>query len=85
MTTQHSKTYSIGDAVKMTNITERQLRNWEGKYIPMPVRIQSGERSYRRYTEEQIEIIKEMKVYIDQGYTLRRASELVAKMILAEQ
>ena len=71
-------TYSIGEVVSLTNITKKQLRNWEGKYIPVPDRIQYGERSYRRYTETQLEIIKAIKDYLEQGYTLSRASELVS-------
>jgi len=28
------KTYSIGDAEKMTGVSQRVLRAWEGKHIP---------------------------------------------------
>ena len=30
------KTYSIGDASKITGISQRRLRSLEGKYIPEP-------------------------------------------------
>jgi DNA-binding transcriptional MerR regulator len=39
------KTYSIGDAEKMTGISQRMLRAWEGKHIPFPERIVCGDRA----------------------------------------
>ena len=30
------KTYSIGDAARITGVSQRQLRAWEGKSIPEP-------------------------------------------------
>ena len=74
------KSYSIGDVAKITGITEKQLRFWEEKaYIPEPERVNCGDRSYRRYSEEQIEFLKAVKAYLDYGYQLRRAIQL-AKM-----
>jgi len=71
------KTYSIGDVAKITGITEKQLRFWEEKaYIPQPERVVCGGRSYRRYSEEQIEFLKAVKQYRDYGYQLRRALQL---------
>jgi len=71
------KSYSIGDAASMTGITEKQLRYWQDKaYIPEPERVVCGERSYRRYSEDQIEFLKDVKFYLDQGYQLRRALQL---------
>lgn len=70
-------TYSIGDAARITGITEKMLRYWESRnYIPAPERNNCGERSYRRYSEEQIEFLKDVKFYLDQGYQLRRALQL---------
>jgi len=67
--------YSIGDVCKITGVSQKQLRSWEGKYIPYPDRVVCGERAYRRYSEKQISIIKLIKGYLDQGYTLRAAAE----------
>ncbi|MBW2226930.1 MAG: MerR family transcriptional regulator, partial [Deltaproteobacteria bacterium] len=33
------KTFSIGDASRITGVSQRKLRSWEGKYIPEPERI----------------------------------------------
>lgn len=69
------KTYSIGDASRITGISQRKLRSWEGKYIPEPDRIVCGERAYRRYTQAQINLITQIKKYQDQGYTLSAAAK----------
>ena len=69
------KTYSIGDASRITGISQRKLRSWEGKYIPEPERIVCGDRAYRRYTQAQINLIARIKQYQDQGFTLSAAAE----------
>ena len=69
------KTYSIGDTSKATNVSQRQLRAWGGKYIPEPERIVCGERAYRRYTQAQINLIALIKDYQDQGFTLKTAAQ----------
>ena len=52
------KNYSIGDTAKMTGVTQKQIRNWEAKgYIPEATRVVSGERAYRRFSQDQIVII----------------------------
>ena len=70
------KTYSIGDASRMSGgVSQRQLRAWGGKYIPQPERIVCGERAYRRYTQAQINLISRIKKYQDQGFTLKAAAQ----------
>jgi DNA-binding transcriptional MerR regulator len=67
-------TLSIGDVVKMTGITEKQLRFWEDRaYIPKPQRLVCGAIAYRRYTKDQVQFISLVKEFLDQGYTLHRA------------
>ena len=67
------KTYSIGDAEKMTGVSQRMLRAWEGKHIPFPERIVCGDRAYRRYSQSEIRLISRIKFYRDEGYTLPMA------------
>ncbi len=63
--------YSIGDAARLSGVTDKQLRNWEkSKYLQDVQRVVSGVRSYRRYSEEQIGQIKRIKGFLDLGYTL---------------
>ena len=68
-------TFSIGDASKMTGVSQKKLRSWEGKCIPEPERIVCGERAYRRYTQEQIDLIIRIKEYQDAGFTLSVAAQ----------
>ena len=75
MNIEAEQTFSIGDAEKMTGVSQRMLRQWEGKHVPFPDRIVCGERAYRRYTETQVNLIKRIKQYRDQGYTLKVAAE----------
>ena len=68
-------TYSIGDASRMTGVSQRKLRSWEGKHIPEPERLICGERAYRRYTQAQINLITRIKKFQDQGFTLKAAAQ----------
>ncbi len=70
-------TYSIGDTSQMTGVSQKQIRNWEAcGYIQKAERIVCGERAYRRFTQDQVNVIREIKEYLDQGYTLAHASKL---------
>ena len=74
--------FSIGDTAKMTGVTQKQIRNWEARgYIPEAYRVVCGERAYRYFTADQIEIIRKIKGYLDQGYTLAHASKMARNKI----
>jgi DNA-binding transcriptional MerR regulator len=75
MQEKFEKNYSIGDASRITGVSQRSLRFLEGKYIPEPERIVCGERAYRRYTQAQINLIAQIKKYRDQGFTLSAAAK----------
>ena len=75
MNISKDKTYSIGDASRITGVSQRKLRSWEGKHIPKPDRSVCGERAYRRYTQTQINLIAQIKEYQDQGFTLSAAAK----------
>jgi DNA-binding transcriptional MerR regulator len=75
----NQKTFSIGDTAKMTGATQKQIRNWEAAgHIPEAVRVVSGSRAYRRFTQDQIRIITDIKYFLDQGFTLSAAAKLAA-------
>ena len=69
------KTCSIGDASRITGVSQRKLRSWEGKHIPKPGRSVCGDRAYRRYTQAHINLIARIKEYQDQGFTLSAAAK----------
>jgi len=68
--------FSIGATSRMTGVTRKQIRSWEGRYIPEAYRVVCGERAYRYFSAKQIEIIKKIKSYLDEGYTLAHASKM---------
>jgi len=68
-------TFSIGDTAKMAQVSLRQIRDWEARgYIPKAERTVCGERAYRRFSYQQIEIIQKIKEYQDEGFTLQAAA-----------
>ena len=74
MTTENKKTFSIGDTAKMSGATQKQIRNWEARgYIPTADRVVSGDRAYRRFTMDEVETIRKIKDYLDEGFTLSSA------------
>ena len=75
MQISRDKTYSIGDASRITGVSQRKLRSWEGKHIQKPERIVCGDRAYRRYTQVQIDLIARINKYQDQGFTLSAAAK----------
>lgn len=68
-----NKTVGIGEIAKQCNVTEKQLRYWqESKYIN-PETVVCGERTYRRYSPADIELVSEIKRLLDLGYMLANA------------
>ena len=45
------------------------------KHCARPERIVCGDRAYRRYNQAQIDLIKRIKEYQDQGFTLSAAAK----------
>ena len=73
------QTFGIFDAAEMTGVSQRMLRAWEGRHIALPDRIRCGERAYRRYSQADVKLIKRIKEYQDQGFTLKMASQKAHK------
>ncbi len=72
-------TYSTGEIEELAGgeISQKQIRYWENKgYIPKAERNICGDIAYRRFTLNQLELIRSIKMYLNQGYTLARAAEL---------
>jgi hypothetical protein len=76
------KTYSIGEAARICGVTEKQIRHWEEKnHIPKAQRVICGERSYRQFTETDFNLIRKIREYLDEGYTLSTAAKKAAEEI----
>ena len=77
MSTLREITYSIGETEKLTGASQKQIRYWEKKnHVPLAERNVCGDIAYRRFTQGQVGTIRSIKIYLDQGYTLARASVL---------
>ena len=71
----NQKTFSIGDAARFAEVTPRQLRNWEDcGYLGKVERVVCGERAYRRYSLDQVNLIGKIAEYLNKGYTLKMAA-----------
>ncbi len=81
-----SKKFSIGDASSRTGATVKQIRNWEEQgYITKATRIICGERSYRSYSEKDLEAIKRIKSYLDEGFRLPVSVEKAGKELSGKE
>lgn len=79
MSKMRTKIFSIGEAARKCGVTTKQIRHWEEKgYIPSPERVVCGKRSYRKYGEDDLEIIKRIARYLNDGYTLPAAAKKAA-------
>ena len=77
MTQEQKKAYSMSETEQLTGASQKQLRYWESRgYIPQTDRVVCGDISYRYFTQEHIRIIREIKIFMDQGFTLVHASRL---------
>jgi len=71
---QEFKRYKIGQAAKEIGVKTYVLRFWEGEFDEIdPIRTESGQ---RLYTEEHLEIIREIKrLLYDEGLTIEGAKK----------
>ena len=76
MANQREITYSIGEASELTGASQKQIRYWESRGFIKSGRNVCGRIAYRRFTQDQVEIIRAIKGHLAQGYTLARAAEL---------
>jgi len=79
MDKSNQQNLSIGDVEKLTAVSQRMLRAWEGRHIAAPSRVACGQRSFRFYSQADVKLIKKIKEYQDQGFTLKMASQKAHK------
>ncbi|MFQ5640997.1 MAG: MerR family transcriptional regulator [bacterium] len=68
---------SSSEVTRKLDISLRQLYYWELKGIIKPRMITMGSREFKRYSAKDLEILKQIKSYLDQGYTLSSATQRV--------
>jgi len=83
MSDKESKKFSIGRAAALCGCTTKQIRNWENQgYIDRAFRVQSGERAFRYFSESDMEVIKKIQFFLDQGFRLPVAAQKAREEIL---
>ena len=69
--------YSVSLAAKTIGVSPRQLYYWEVIGIVAPVYERFGSYAYRRYSQEDVGTLMKIKCFLDKGYTLRAAAQMV--------
>ena len=67
---------TIGLVSSITNIHPSSLRRWESLGHIRPLRMFLSGASLRIYTDAQVELLKTVKGYLDDGYQLKSAFRL---------
>lgn len=68
---------SSSEVTRKLNISLRQLYYWELKGIVKPRMIAMGSREFKRYSDRDFRTLKQIKDFLDQGYTLNSAVQRV--------
>lgn len=69
------QTHSIGTVARITGIPKSKIRDWCNRYLNHVERIPVGSCTHRRFTDEDVQAIGEIKRLIEEGSTLRSAAE----------
>lgn len=86
MKNSKEKVFSIGEAARMSGCTVKKLRYWEAKgFIPEPQRVVCGDRCYRKFGEDDLEIIKRIASYLNDGFTLSASAKKAAEHIVKKE
>lgn len=67
--------YSTANVIKETGATLRQLYYWESLGLVHPQYDKFGLRMYRRYSQNDIELIRKIVSYLKEGYNLQTAGK----------
>ena len=73
------------EVTRMLKISLRQLYYWELKGIIKPLTVVMGSREFKRYTPDDMEILRKIKAFLDEGYTLSRSVEKATAMSLSSK
>lgn len=71
--------YGTAEVCRQVGITLRQLEYWILIGIVAPGLEQHGLKSFKRFTEQDIEVLKQVKLLTDEGFLVSRALEKVKK------
>lgn len=73
-------TLTSAEVVRKLDISLRQLYFWELKGIVTPTTVTAGSREFKRYSNDDLETLRRVKEALDQGFTLKAASQKAKQM-----
>ena len=77
-TQREAPVYNIKAVARLTGVPADTLRRWESRYnIIVPQRTDSG---YRLYSQKDVDIILWLKLKLEEGLSISRASEMLRQM-----
>ena len=68
------QTYSIVTVSRITGVPKSKVRDWCNRHLTHVEWIQVGNMHHRRFTDEDVQAIGEIKRLIEEGSTLRSAA-----------
>ena len=73
---KENETYSISQVSEMTAVSKNRIREWHAKgFLPGVLSISVGSRFHRRFSEEDVVLIKRIDQYQKEGFLLGAAVE----------
>jgi len=73
------KYYTPAEIKDLVGVSSRQLYYWELKGAIKPRLITLGSREFRRYSEKNMQKLKTIKKYLEEGFVLDKAFEKAAQ------
>ena len=72
------KYYTPAEVKDLVGVSARRLYYWELRGAVKPRLINLGSREFRRYSEKDVQKLKMIKQYLDEGFVLEKAFEKAA-------
>ncbi|MBF0507300.1 MAG: MerR family transcriptional regulator [Deltaproteobacteria bacterium] len=74
---------TIGEASRRTGVTTNQRRFWHDRnYLHANPRVVCGERTFRQFTEDDLDLIKAIKKFLDAGLRLPVAAQMAQDSLI---
>lgn len=76
-------TYTIQQVSEITGLSKQVIRKWEDRYgIIQPKRLENG---YRIYSKEELDLLKKIVSYTNEGYGIKQAAEFAKLEIVNKE
>ena len=69
--------YGPNEVCRRVGLSARQLEYWVLIGVVTPVTEQHGTKQFRRFTEQDVRVLKRVKAMTDEGFLVSRAAEKI--------